>query len=266
MPRELLIALVFLGAVLGAAPAAAAPEQAPAESTSTAPAPPAPFMPAQLQRAGEELGDRDLLIGLGIGSLATLALLPVDDEIVDWFVDQQPLGPNAVDIGYWIGHRQTVAASSILLMGGGLAFGSPYVRDTGFLFVESHLVVAGVTQILKAVVGRERPDGSNDNSFPSGHASSAMTSATVLQLRFGWWVGAPAYLAAIYTGLSRVQGDKHYLSDVVFGWVLAWYLSSAIVRASDPRPGERGYVEKTLSWLPPPEPGDTGLALVRLRF
>lgn len=276
MPRAFLIASVLLAALACAAPASAA--DAPADSqlsalspsspdsTPETPSPPLPFTPKHLARAGAGLGDRDLLIGLGIGSVVTLALLPVDDEISDWFVEQQPLGPNAVDIGYRIGHRETVALSSVLLVGGGVAFGSSYVRDSGLLFLESHLVVAGVTELLKAAVGRERPDGSNDKSFPSGHASSAMTSARVLQMRFGWWVGGPAYALAVYAGLSRVQGDKHYLSDVVFGWTIAWYFSSAIVSAADPRPGEKGYQQKTVSWLPRPEIGDEGLALLRVRF
>jgi len=231
-----------------------------------APSPPLAFTPKHLGRAGGHLGNRDLLIGLGIGSLAALAVSTADDEISDWFVEHEPLGSDAVDIGYRIGHRETVAASSILLVGGGLAFGSPHVRDTGLLFIESHLVVAGVTEILKSVVGRTRPDGSNDKSFPSGHASSAMTSARVLQMRFGWWVGAPAYALAVYAGLSRVQGEKHYLSDVIVGWSIAWYFSSAIVRAAEPRPGEKGYEEKSVAWLPRPEIGDEGIPLLRVRF
>lgn len=239
--------------------------EAPAEPDEL-PSPPFPFTPRHLGRAGGHLGDHDLLLGLGVGSLAALAVSAADQEISDWFVEHEPLGPDAKDIGYWIGHRKTVGIATVVLTGSGLALGDTHLRDTGLLFIESHLVVAGVTQLVKEITGRTRPDGSNDRSLPSGHASSAMTSARVLQMRYGWWVGAPAYALAAYTGLSRVQGNKHYLSDVVFGWTLAWYLSSAIVRAAEPRPGERGHEEKTVLWMPPPEIGDSGLALLRVRF
>ena len=35
--------------------------------------------------------------------------------------------------------------------------------------------------------------------------------------RFGWKAGLPAYLAASYIGVSRLQENRHYLSDVIFG-------------------------------------------------
>jgi membrane-associated phospholipid phosphatase len=39
----------------------------------------------------------------------------------------------------------------------------------------------------------------------------------VLQEHYGWKVGIPAYAFATYVGASRIQVQKHYLSDVVFG-------------------------------------------------
>ncbi|HUJ79602.1 MAG TPA: hypothetical protein VLY45_04720 [Nitrospiria bacterium] len=37
----------------------------------------------------------------------------------------------------------------------------------------------GVTSLLKLAVGRERPDGSNNNSFPSGHSTGAFACAAL---------------------------------------------------------------------------------------
>jgi membrane-associated phospholipid phosphatase len=45
-------------------------------------------------------------------------------------------------------------------------------------------------------------------------------SATVLQRHVGWKAGIPAYAVASYVALSRVQMQKHYLSDVAFGAAL----------------------------------------------
>ena len=77
-----------------------------------------------------------------------------------------------------------------------------------------------------ALVARPRPtrvDWATHASgwaFPSGHTTAAFASATVLHRHFGWKVGLPAYGAATYVAASRVQGKRHYLSDVAFGAAL----------------------------------------------
>ena len=45
----------------------------------------------------------------------------------------------------------------------------------------------------------------------------SFASATILQREFGWKVGVPAYAVASYIGLSRIEHERHYLSDVLFG-------------------------------------------------
>jgi membrane-associated phospholipid phosphatase len=72
---------------------------------------------------------------------------------------------------------------------------------------------------MKEVGRRSRPEGGGF-SFPSGHTTAAFASATVLQQHFGWKVGVPAYAVASYVAASRVQTQKHYLSDVAFGAAL----------------------------------------------
>jgi len=72
-------------------------------------------------------------------------------------------------------------------------------------------------QALKYTVQRERPDGSNSLSFPSGHTSSMFATATVLQRYYGWKVGVPAYALGSYVGLARMAWNKHHATDVVMG-------------------------------------------------
>jgi membrane-associated phospholipid phosphatase len=66
-------------------------------------------------------------------------------------------------------------------------------------------------------VQRERPDHSNNVSFPSGHAAGAFAVATVLTSHYGWKAAIPAYIGATYVAAARVHDNKHYLSDVTFG-------------------------------------------------
>ena len=95
--------------------------------------------------------------------------------------------------------------------------GNSRVARVGAHLLRAQIVSQTVTHSIKAVVKRTRPDGSTQNSFPSGHTSVSFASATVLQREFGWKVGLPAYAMATYIGMSRVEGKRHFASDVLFG-------------------------------------------------
>ena len=56
--------------------------------------------------------------------------------------------------------------------------------------------------------------------FPSGHTITAFCFAPVVTRYWGWGAGVPAYLLATLTGLARVEGSHHYLSDVIAGAAL----------------------------------------------
>jgi len=80
-----------------------------------------------------------------------------------------------------------------------------------------------LTLSLKGIINRPRPDGA-PYSFPSGHTSTSFATAAVIYRHFGWKWGLPAAAAATYVGLSRLQENKHYLSDVIAGAVLGGYV------------------------------------------
>lgn len=81
----------------------------------------------------------------------------------------------------------------------------------------SILVAAGVTYGLKNLVHEQRPDHSGDDSFPSGHTSVSFAAAATLENRYGWRAGLPAFLAATFVGVGRVEANRHYWHDVVAG-------------------------------------------------
>lgn len=72
------------------------------------------------------------------------------------------------------------------------------------------------SQALKYSLNTTRPNGKK-HSMPSGHTSSAFSSAGYLHMRYGWEYGIPAYLAAAAVGWSRVEADAHYWRDVIVG-------------------------------------------------
>lgn len=74
-----------------------------------------------------------------------------------------------------------------------------------------------VTSGLKYAVHENRPDGSNDHSFPSGHTSSSFAAAASLEKRYGWQAGIPAHVLAAFVGVARIKADKHFAHDVIVG-------------------------------------------------
>ncbi len=78
----------------------------------------------------------------------------------------------------------------------------------------------GVVKATKTITGRERPDGSANNSFPSRHSATAFSAAEFLHQEFGYhsiWISIGGYTVATMVGASRIFNDKHWLSDVVAG-------------------------------------------------
>lgn len=92
-----------------------------------------------------------------------------------------------------------------------------------------------ICNIVKAVVGRDRPDvsqltGFSGSSFPSGHAAAAAATFAVIGLLVGRGRGrgtrnAIAGLAiglAVLVAASRVMLGIHWLTDVLAGLALGW--------------------------------------------
>lgn len=97
----------------------------------------------------------------------------------------------------------------------------------------SYTITMTTSYALKANAARERPDGTDELSFPSAHTASAFSGAAFLQRRYGWEVGLPAYLSATYTGWSRLDANRSHVSDIVAGAALAWGINYWLVPKSD---------------------------------
>lgn len=86
--------------------------------------------------------------------------------------------------------------------------------------VMSNVISAAITNSLKIITRKVRPDGSANDAFPSGHTTFAFTNASVLMHEFKDSAPAIAYSGYLFsgtTGLFRMLNDKHWLSDVLVG-------------------------------------------------
>lgn len=114
-------------------------------------------------------------------------------------------------------------------------------RETGLLAAEALVDSSLVVEALKAVSQRQRPPADHasgeffdgGSSFPSGHAISAWSFASVVAeeygrnrplLRFG------VYGLAAAVSLSRFTGRKHFLSDTLVGSALGYGIGHYVYR------------------------------------
>ena len=73
---------------------------------------------------------------------------------------------------------------------------------------------------LKYTCRVRRPDGSQNNSFPSGHTATAFMTATMLHKEYGHrspWYSIGGYVAATATGITRQLNNRHWMSDIMVG-------------------------------------------------
>lgn len=86
----------------------------------------------------------------------------------------------------------------------------------------SAMFTAQVTALLKNGVKRTRPNGDNDLSFPSGHASGSFAGASYFHHRYGLSWGLPMYAIASVISIQRVNVRAHYWTDVIAGAALGF--------------------------------------------
>ncbi len=110
-------------------------------------------------------------------------------------------------------------------------------------FAVNTIASVGVAYIgktaLKAMIKEERPDHSDNKSFPSGHAAMAFAAARSIDKEFrkeSIWIPIAGYAAATAVGIERVANDRHHWYDVVAGAAvgygaaeLSWYLSDKLL-------------------------------------
>ena len=168
-----------------------------------------------------------------LAGAAVIGIAGVDDDIADWAADETPLfGSDAettsdrlrtLNTAAWVATTLAVPSDSITNRGKGI------LVDLSTLALET-----GTVSALKSLSDRERPDGSDDRSFPSGHTSrasvtGAMAAANLAYVDMPGWARQTMkiglYGVAAGTGWARVEAEKHYPTDVLVGYAIGQFLA-----------------------------------------
>jgi membrane-associated phospholipid phosphatase len=186
---------------------------------------------------GPSLFHRDTIPPLVVGMVAAGAISTWDQDISDHFRDEWPaLG----DAGQVAGGTGVMAATTIGLVVASKYTDSSRFKKMAFAFAQSIVVENTIVQATKFAVGRERPDGSNHQSFPSGHSADTFTLATVVTHYYGWKWGTPFYAFAGLVAASRIEKGKHWPSDTVAGATIGLICAQAGIRTTERLSGKPG--------------------------
>lgn len=153
------------------------------------------------------------------------------DDLARFVTPSEHIYPQVVISGFYLG---------------GLIFNRKKEKDTAWYLLEALMFTQGITQVVKYSVGRARPfadkgayhfegfrfsPSSYSLSFPSGHASTAFSLASVIAEQYdNRLIDWAAYSLAFLAAWARVNDNVHFTSDVFFGGVLGTWVGKTIVR------------------------------------
>ena len=151
---------------------------------------------------------------------------------------------NAGGVQTW-GHLSDALAVGLPLLAAGTAFGKGDSQGVKELTYSLGATLAATTA-LKSLIHEQRPDGSGNDSFPSGHTAIAFAAARFIDKRYAPEASPYLYAAAGLTALARVKADKHFTKDVVVGAALGYASAEYFTRpiaggAVSLMPGKSGF-------------------------
>ncbi len=160
-----------------------------------------------------------LLPGTLLTGLLLLEKKNISDPIQDSVSTRRPLGSSSK-----YGDLMGQVVPNAIYAGSMWAYSyfekSALAEEQALVMVKATLYSGIFTDVFKAIAREERPDSSNNQSFPSGHSTSAFAFASVVHAEHGWAWAVPAYALASFVGYSRINDNKHYFHDVVAGAVV----------------------------------------------
>jgi membrane-associated phospholipid phosphatase len=208
--------------------------------------------PDSIQAAGQEVLSHGHVVrwyeaAAAVGGVGALMLL---DEPVQRYA-QRHRSNTSNDIAAVFrqeGEAPYYAGISLGVLGIGMLTGKPGVRRAGTRLVAAVLLSAGEMEAMKRVVGRSRPNEEvgafsfhpftslkdsvgveTRGAMPSGHVAAAFAVATSLTDDIkSPLVHVLLFTAATGTAFSRINDNRHWLSDTAMGAVLGIFTAKVV--------------------------------------
>lgn len=155
-----------------------------------------------------------VFIGYGIASLHFDGLKKINSSTKDEIFEHQPKN---MTLDNYTQYAPAVFVYGLNALG---IKGKHNFKDRTIIYATSQLIAAALVTPIKHLVKEERPDSSNFLSFPSGHTTTAFSSAQFMYREYrdtNFWLSISGYPFAVFTGVYRTINNKHWVGDVVAG-------------------------------------------------
>ncbi len=185
---------------------------------------------------------RRLLLGVSAGSV--LANTSLDQDFRNWYQDDVRSADTRHLADFWktFGEGQIfIPAIAGLGLVGGLLEDRPLLGTVGSFgdrATRGYLVGTPPMLLMQSLLGGSRPGESSvdsqwkpfdDDNAVSGHAFvGAVPFITAAKMTENRWLKSGLYLCSTFTAWSRVDHDRHYLSQACLGWWMAYLASDAV--------------------------------------
>ena len=205
-------------------------------------------------------GDRWKIVGAS--ALLTGLIAEVDHETSVYLSDDIGLGtgspytgPLAAPGRFYdrIGPDRFLLGTAGLMATSGILTQNRTLTRTSVRMGQALVYTNLLTDLFKGFISRSRPNPGVDPhqadvgrfsmthsklSMPSGHTARAFAFASVLSHSFDrWYVQIPSYALATSVGLQRIESGSHWLSDVVVGGALGYFVGRVVTNGPNQRDG-----------------------------
>lgn len=193
---------------------------------------------------------RDPWVWAPLTAAAVLQIDDLDRRTADWASSNTPVFGSRKSAEDWSDNLRSASVAvglvSLLATPSGDTPGEWLFNKAKGAAVEVAAVGAttAATVTLKHSTDRERPNGADRESFPSGHASTAAVHGELAKLNVEAMDLAPAAQCAADIGIdviiagtawARVEAGWHYPSDTLVGMALGTFLGSFVTHAFLPQ-------------------------------
>jgi hypothetical protein len=155
-----------------------------------------------------------VLIGYGLVGLESDQLKSFNLELRDEVTEDIDEKLTVDDFMQW-----APAVSVYALNAAGIK-GKNNLKDRSVVIATSYVLMTATVLSLKKITHVERPDGTGNDSFPSGHTANAFAGAEFLLQEYkhrSIWYGVAGYAVATGTAAFRIYNNRHWLTDVAAG-------------------------------------------------
>jgi PAP2 superfamily len=186
---------------------------------------------------------RDPWVWAPLAGAAVMQIDDLDERTADWAREHTPIFGSQRNAEEWSDDLRSASAwahyATIVATPSGDDFGEWLANKAKGTLVSVAAVssTVAVTRSLKKQVGRTRPNGADEESFPSGHTSSSAVH-TRLASRNLRSIAMPngarrtldigLYALTIGTSWSRIEAGWHFPADTLFGMALGNFMASFV--------------------------------------